>query len=127
MTAPQDPGSDEGRAVAGRLIYDPSLATVSEEEFNALVAIMRDGSAAKRLTPEAQWRRDYHRAMFNRRFVGVQPDLFGGKPVTHMHKARPGPVSDWKPEPVEEKLGRIARDPKGKRPVRTDAAFWYVR
>ncbi|MCE3519001.1 hypothetical protein LXJ58_30085, partial [Escherichia coli] len=54
--------------------------------------------------------RDYHKAMFNRRLVGVQPDLFGGKPVTHMHKAAPGPVIDWKPEPVEEKLARIARD-----------------
>lgn len=111
MTAPHDPGPDEGRAIAGRLVYDPSFATVSEEEFNELVAIMRDGIAAKPLTPEAQWRRDYYKAMFHRRLVGVQPDLFGGKPVTHMHKAAPGPVIDWKPEPVEEKLARIARDP----------------
>nr|WP_245201743.1 hypothetical protein [Sphingomonas trueperi] len=73
---------------------------------------MRDGPNAKPLTPEAQWRRDYHKAMFHRRLVGVQPDLFGGKPVTHMYKAAPGPVSDWKPEPVEEKLSRIARDPQ---------------
>lgn len=111
MSAPDDPGPDEGRAVAGRLVYDPSFATVSEAEFNELMAIMRDGTGAKPLTPEARWRRDYHKAMFNRRLVGVQPDLFGGKPVTHMHKAKPGPVSDWKPEPVEDKLARIARDP----------------
>lgn len=110
MTAPADPGPDEGRGEAARLVYDPSVATVSEEEFNELLAIMRDGPAAKPLTPEAQWRRDYHKAMFNRRLVGVQPDLFGGKPVIHMHKAAPGPVIDWKPEPVEEKLARIARD-----------------
>lgn len=110
MTDPHDPGPDEGRAVAGRLVYDPSFATVTEEEFNELVAIVRDGPTAKPLTPEAQWRRDYHRAMFNRRLVGVQPDLFGAKPVTHLHRAKPGPVVDWKPEPVEEKLARIAHD-----------------
>lgn len=55
--------------------------------------------------------RDYHQAMFDRRLVGVQPGLFGAKPTTHMHKARPGPVSDWRLEPVAEKLARIARDP----------------
>ncbi len=111
MTALEEPGPEEGRAVAGRLVYDPSFATVTEAELNELMAIMRDGANTKPLTPEAQWRRDYHKAMFNRRLVGVQPDLFGGKPVTHMHKAKPGPVSDWKPEPVEEKLARLARDP----------------
>ena len=112
MTAADDPGPDGGRGVAARIVFDPSVATVSEEEFNELVAIMRDGPNAKPLTPEAQWRRDYHKAMFHRRLVGEQPDLFGGKPVTHMYKAAPGPVSDWKPEPVEEKLSRIARDPQ---------------
>ena len=112
MTAADDPGPDGCRGVAARMVFDPSVATVSEEEFNELVAIMRDGPNAKPLTPEAQWRRDYHKAMFHRRLVGVQPDLFGGKPVTHMYKAAPGPVSDWKPEPVEEKLSRIARDPQ---------------
>lgn len=63
MTAAHDPGPDEGRGVAARLVYDPSVATVSEEEFNELVAIMRDGLTAKPLTPEAQWRRAYHKAM----------------------------------------------------------------
>lgn len=72
---------------------------------------MRDGAARKPPTPAAAWRRAYHEAMFDRRLVGVQHDLFGGKPTTHMHKAKPGPVSDWQPEPVEEKLARIARDP----------------
>jgi hypothetical protein len=110
VTVPGYPGPDEGWGVAARLVYDLSVATVSEEEFNELIAIMRDGPTANPLTPEAQWRRDYHKAMFNRRLVGVQPDLFGGKPVTHMHKAAPGPVIDWKPEPVEEKLARIALD-----------------
>jgi hypothetical protein len=110
VTAADDPGPDEGRGVAARMVYDPSVATMSEEEFNELVAIMRDGPNAKPLTLEAQWRRDYHKAMFHRRLVGVQPDLFGGKPVTHMHKAAPRPVSDWKPEPVEENLSRIVRD-----------------
>jgi len=89
VTAPGEPDPDEGRAVAGRPVYDPSLAIVTEMEFNGLIAIMRNGAATKPLTPEAQWRRDYHKAMFNRRLVGAQPDLFGGKPVTHMHKAAP--------------------------------------
>ena len=110
MTDPDDTGPEGGRAVAGRLVYDPSFATVSEEEFNELVALMRDGAPRKPPTPAALWRRAYHEAMFNLRLVGVQHDLFGAKPTTHMHKARPGPVSDWKPEPVEEKLARIARD-----------------
>lgn len=111
MTDPDDPGPEGGRAVVGRLVYDPSFATVSEGEFNELVALMRDGAPRKPLTPAALWRRAYHEAMFNRHLVGVQHDLFGGKPTTHIHKAKPGPVSDWQPEPVAEKLARIARDP----------------
>jgi hypothetical protein len=110
MTEPDDTGSEEGRAVAGRLVYDPSFATVSEKEFNELVALMRDGAPRKPPTPAALWRRAYHEAMFNRRLVGVQHDLFGAKPTTHMHKAKPGPVCDWQPEPVEDKLAWIARD-----------------
>ena len=43
MTVPGYPGPDEGRGVAARLVYDLSVATVSEEEFNELIAIMRDG------------------------------------------------------------------------------------
>ncbi len=111
MIGPDDAGPEGGRAVAGRLVYDPSFATVDETTFNELVALMRDGMPRKPPTPEALWRRAYHEAMFNRRLVGVQHDLFGGKSTTHMHKAKPGPVSDWKPEPVGEKLARIARDP----------------
>ncbi len=110
MTGPDDTSPEGGRAVAGRLVYDPSFATVDEATFNELVALIRDGASRKPPTPEALWRRAYHEAMFNRRLVGVQHDLFGGKPTTHMHKAKPGPASDWKPEPVEEKLARIARD-----------------
>jgi hypothetical protein len=121
VTAADDPGPDGAGAWRAHCL-DLSVATVSEEEFNELVAIMRDGPNAKPLTPEAQWRRDYHKAMFHRRLVGVQPDLFGGKPVTHMYKAAPGPVSDWKPEPVEEKLSRIARDPK-RRSASADRLF----
>lgn len=110
MTEADDTGPEGGRAVAQRLIYDPRIATVSEAEFNELLTLMRDGAPRKPPTPEALWRRAYHEAMFNRRLVGVQPDLFGGKPVTHMHKAKPGPASKWTPEPVEEKLARFARD-----------------
>lgn len=100
--------STDGREPA--LAYNPEIATVSESEFAELIALMRDGAARAPLKPEAQWRRDYHEAMFNRRLVGVQHDLFDAKPVTHMHKAKPGPACDWTPEPVEEKLARIATD-----------------
>lgn len=110
MTEDDDTGPEGGRAVAGRLVYDPSIATVDEATFNELVALMRDGAPSKPPTPETLWRRAYHKAMFERRLIGVQPDLFGAKPVTHMHRAKPGPVATWTPEPVEEKLARIARN-----------------
>jgi hypothetical protein len=88
--------------------YDPKIATNSEEEFAELMALARERPP---LTPDGQWRHDYHAAMIARRTIGVQPDLFGAKVVTHMHRTRPGPVIDWQPEPVDEKLARIARDP----------------
>lgn len=88
--------------------YDPKVATISETEFAELMALAREGPP---LTPDGQWRHDYHAAMIARRTIGVQPDLFGAKAVTHMHRTRPGPVIDWQPEPVDEKLARIARDP----------------
>lgn len=125
MTEPDDTGPDEGRAVAGRLVYDPSIATVTEAEFHELVALMRDGPPRKPPTPEALWRRAYHEAMFAKRLIGVQHDLFGGKPSTHMHKTKPGPVHNWTPEPVEEKLARVARGPSATfgigRPLLTEA------
>lgn len=96
---------EPGIAVPG---YNPSIATISEEEFAELMALARERPP---LTPDGQWRHDYHAAMVAKRTIGVQRDLFGAKPVTHMHRTRPGPVIDWKPEPVEEKLARIAADP----------------
>jgi hypothetical protein len=93
MTQPDDTGPEGGRAVASRLVYDPRIATVDEATFNELVALIRDGAPRKPPTPEALWRRAYHKAMFARRLVGVQPDLFGAKPITHMHRTKPGPVS----------------------------------
>jgi hypothetical protein len=108
MTETGDSGPDGGRAVGARLVYDPRVATVDEATFNELVALMRDGAPSKPPSPETLWRRAYHKAMFARRLVGVQPDLFGAKPITHMHRSKPGPVSAWTPEPVEEKLARAA-------------------
>ena len=109
MTDPDDPGPEGGRAVAGRLVYDPGFATVSEEEFNELVALMRDGAPRKPPTPGALWRRAYHEAMFNLRLVGVQHDLFGAKPTTHMHKAKPGPVLDWILAARRKPVGSVTR------------------
>lgn len=115
MTGPDEP---RWQAAAG---YDPKIAAISEQEFAELMALAREGPP---LTPDGQWRRDYHAAMIARRTIGVQPDLFGAKPVTHMHRTRPGPVIDWKPVPVEEKLARIAHDPNAAfgigRPAMTD-------
>ncbi len=48
---PDDTGSELGRAVAGRLVYDPSIATVDEATLNELVA------HRKRSTPKASWQR----------------------------------------------------------------------
>lgn len=100
-------GGDEerGNAVPG---YNPEIATISPEEFAELMALARE---RPRLTPDGQWRHDYHAAMIAKRTIGVQPDLFGAKPITHMHRTRPAPVVDWQPEPVDAKLARIARDP----------------
>ena len=112
MTQTDDTGPEGGRAVASRLVYDPRVATVDEATFNELIALMRDGAPRKPPTAETLWRRAYHKAMFARRLVGVQPDLFGAKPITHMHRVKPGPASTWTPEPVEEKLARAARDPQ---------------
>lgn len=100
-------GQDEDRARAAPG-YNPKIATISQEEFAELMALARERPA---LTPDGQWRHDYHAAMIAKRTIGVQPDLFGAKPVTHMHRTRPGPVTNWQPESVEEKLARIARDP----------------
>ena len=86
--------------------YNPEIATVSAAEFAELMALARE---QPRLTPDGQWRHDYHAAMIAKRTIGVQPDLFGAKPIIHMHRTRPGPVIDWQPEPVGEKLDRIAR------------------
>ncbi len=96
---------EPGIAVPG---YNPSIATILEEEFAELMALARERPP---LTRDGQWRHDYHAAMVAKRTIGVQRDLFGAKPVTHMHRTRPGPVIDWKPEPVDEKLARIAADP----------------
>lgn len=88
--------------------YDPKIANITEEEFAELMALAHE---QPRLTPDGQWRHDYHAAMIAKRTIGVQPDLFGAKPIIHMHRTRPGPVSNWQPEPVEAKLERLARDP----------------
>ncbi|CAM5577715.1 putative protein OS=Sphingobium scionense OX=1404341 GN=GGQ90_005315 PE=4 SV=1 [Sphingobium scionense] len=96
---------ERGRTVTG---YNPRIATVSEAEFAELMTLARE---QPRLTPDGQWRHDYHAAMIARRTIGVQPDLFGARAVTHMHRTKPGPVIDWQPEPIDEKLARIARDP----------------
>lgn len=47
MTEDDDTGPEGGRAIASRLVYDPSIATVDEATFNELVALMRDGRPSK--------------------------------------------------------------------------------
>ena len=66
-----DDADESGRAVAG---YNPEIATISPEEFVELMALARERPP---LTPDGQWRHDYHAAMIAKRTIGVQPDLFG--------------------------------------------------
>lgn len=58
MTGPDDTGHERGRAVAGRLVYDPSSAIVDEATLNELVALMRDGARRN----ERHRNRHYERA-----------------------------------------------------------------
>lgn len=51
MTEDEDTGPGGGRAVASRLVYDASIATVDEATFYELVAVMRDGQPRKRPRP----------------------------------------------------------------------------
>ena len=48
MTDPEDPGPKGAGIFGGRLVYDPSFATVSEKDFNELVALTRDGRRTSR-------------------------------------------------------------------------------
>jgi hypothetical protein len=95
------------------MIYDERIATVSREEFEELRAILQaPPNAARQLTSEDRWRRDYQRDQERRRIVGLQGDLFAAKPITYYHRHHPAPSWDHTPpETIEAKLERITGDP----------------
>lgn len=94
------------------MTYDPRIATVSRAEFDDLMAIVRAPAAARELSEEDRWRREYQAEQERRRIVGFQADLFAAKPVTYYHRHRAAPSWDRTPdETIEEKLARIAGDP----------------
>ena len=52
MTCPDDTGPEGSRAVAGRLVYDPSYATVDKATLDELVALRRDGASRNHRRPK---------------------------------------------------------------------------
>jgi hypothetical protein len=92
--------------------YNPRVANISEDEFNELMAIVRsDPGAARPMTDEDRWRREYQREQASIRIAGFQADLFGAPTVTHYHRHAPGPKVEREPEPLVVKLDRIKGDP----------------
>lgn len=93
--------------------YDHRIANISTAEYGELIAIVRsDAAAARPLTDDDRWRRDYQRTQQEIRIAGFQEDLFGARTVTHYHRHAPGPKVDRAPEPIDVKLRRIKGDPE---------------
>ncbi|MFS0774303.1 hypothetical protein [Sphingomonas sp. 1P08PE] len=91
--------------------YNPRVANIPVADYEALMAIVRsDPAAARPLSDEDRWRRDYEREQRAIRIAGFQADLFGASVVTHYHRHAPGPKVDRPPEPVDAKLDRIKGD-----------------
>jgi hypothetical protein len=95
------------------MIFDARIATVSRDEFDELMAIVRaPPETARTLTEEDCWRREYRAEQERRRVIGHQADLFAAKPVTRYHRHRSAPSWNRAPdETIEDKIARIARDP----------------
>lgn len=93
--------------------YNERLATVSRDEFEELMAIVRRADEGpKPRTEDDQWRTDYAEEQRRKRIVGYQRDLFSSATRTHYHRHCAAPEWD-RPvlETVEQKLRRIAGDP----------------
>lgn len=47
---------------------------------------------------DARWRAEYRQAQYEKRFAGIQPDMFGGPTIEHFHRCTtPRPVA-WTPD-----------------------------
>lgn len=105
------------------MIYDPRIATVSEAEFNELVAILRRVDEPPRpRTDDDRWRETYAEEQRRRRIVGYQQDLFRNTTITHYRRGAAAPIVAHRPvEAVAAKLERIKGDPLATfGPLRTD-------
>lgn len=93
--------------------YKERLATVSRDEFEELMAIVRRADEGpKPQTEDDHWRAEYAEQQRRKRIVGYQQDLFSSAIRTHYHRHAAAPEWD-RPvlETVEQKLRRIAGDP----------------
>lgn len=95
------------------MTYNPRVANISREEFDALMEIARgDDQPVPLLSPEDAWRRSYAEEQRQARIIGYQQDLFGPAIITHYHRRAPAPDVHRPPiEPVHAKLERIKGDP----------------
>jgi len=94
------------------MIYNPRIATVSEAEFDELMAIVRDQAEPRPLSDDDRWRADYAEEQRRRRIVGYQQDLFTSTAITHYRRSPAAPVIERPSvETVAAKLERIKGDP----------------
>ena len=93
------------------MIYDPRVANIPREEFEALLAIVRS-DRERPMSDDDRWRRTYQEEQRRKRVVGYQPDLFHAKTITHFRRNPAAPEVERLPvETVEAKLERIRHDP----------------
>jgi len=94
------------------MTYNPRLATVSEQEYRALMAIVRGEDRPRPLSDDDRWRSDYAQAQRRRRIVGYQQDLFSTAAITHYRRSAAAPIVERPPvETVAAKLERTKGDP----------------
>ena len=93
------------------MIYDPCVANIPREEFEALLAIVRSDQE-RPLSDDDRWRRTYQEDQRRKRVVGYQQDLFHARAITHFRHNAPAPEVERPPvETIEAKLERIKDDP----------------
>lgn len=109
--------------------YRPELATISEDEFNELMAIVRAPPDQEQpMTEEGRSRARYREEQARKRIAAQQHDLFGGPTITHYRRHAPKAQVDLPPvETIEAKMERI----KGDRtatfgPARADRAAYLT-
>jgi hypothetical protein len=94
------------------MIYDPSIATASQAQFDELMATVRDQAELRPPSDDDRWRLDYAEEQRRRRIVGYQQDLFTSTAITHYRRSPAAPTVERPPvETVEAKLVRIKGDP----------------